>query len=844
MAFPMIDWFGRLRIRTKLTFVMSALVAAVSMLILFYFPAKFRRASHEATRQTAESTSTIAARALGSRMVSVDPTATASFIAALREHDDLVYAIVHDTRGAVAGAFNERFAESVKYRSFLMEASTGAARRSETRGAFIADGSIYQTSAPIRYRGRVVGTIFLGFSLRKLETELADAQRKFALIAFAVLLIGVLLANGLSALVTGPLRRIAGTAELIAGGARGLRATVPFPDEVGQLATSINSMVSEMEQSQREVEELNAVLEKRVNERTQKLLEESEVRHRAEMALKSSQERYRALFDRNPAGVYIMSMDGKLIAANAACATLFGHPDSDSFIRDGKIRYADASIEEDLFRELKRTGTVTNFEAEVMLDSGETRWVLQNARLTTSGDDSTIEGILLDVTDRKRSEIDIEHRAFHDALTGMPNRALLEDRLRMAVVQATRKMHPFALFFIDLDDLKGINDTFGHEAGDHLLKDVAARFQEVVESADTVARIGGDEFTILVPFAGFSEAKRIAEKLAASLAHPITLGTEEIFVSASIGIALYPDNGSEAESLLRTADRTMYHVKERGGNSYRFADADDSSKGLRRASLQEELANAIERGELVPYYQPQFDLETREMTGVEALVRWQHPEGIVLSPTGFIPLAEQTGLISALGRSILEQSAAQVRSWHERGLSSLRLSVNVSPRQLHQKDFVGSVMGVLEEAKFRVEMLELELTESIAMYRSRRITQMLDTFRSLGISIAVDDFGTGNSSLSYLKQFNFDTVKIDKSFVQDMFTDRNDLSIVTSVLYLANQLGLRTIAEGVESEEQCRFLIDAGCRIAQGFLFSRPLSAPHFEAIYLSKSAPLEAFRG
>ena len=839
----MMDFFGRLRIRSKITLLMSAMLAAISLLILLYFPEKFRAAARNLVRETAHSTSAIVAKSLADPLATGNPTGTAAFLSALRQHDELVYAVVQDSSGRVVGAFNERVAETLRFRELKMADEELVARgnASETRGGLTSDPLVYQTVSPIRHEGRGVGIVYLGFSLRRVESELAAGRRTVAIVATLILLLGAALANALSTLVTGPLRRIALTTEKIAAGERGVRAKVPFPDEVGQLAHSINTMVGQLESSQSELETLNRDLEKRVEERTEKLLQESEVRHRAELALRTSEERYRSLVDRNPAGVYIMSLDGTLVAANPACAALFGYSRPHDFVRDGKIDYVDSVARGRMFDALWQDGSVTNFEAEVRCRDGSTIWVLENARVTEEEEEALVEGILLDVTDRKRSEIEIEHRAYHDALTGLPNRTLLDDRLSVAVDEARRQGGELAVFFIDLDDLKTINDTLGHDVGDSLLQCVADRLQAAAGPTDTIARIGGDEFTILKPLATATEANAMAEKLLDELALPFELEQEEIYLSASIGIAMYPRTGDDAESLLRNADQTMYRVKERGGNAFRFANENDSSKGLRRSSLQDELAKGIERGELIPYYQAQFEIESRYISGVEALVRWKHPDGMLLNPSGFVSLAEQSGLIGALGKSVLEQSTRQVKKWHQAGLHDLRLSVNVSPRQLHQRDLIGTVRSVLSESGFDPWRLELELTESIAMHRGRRVTAMLEEFRAMGIAIAVDDFGTGQSSLSYLKQFSFDTVKIDKSFVHDMVTDRNDHSIVSAVIHLANQLGLRTVAEGVETEEQCKLLQEAGCRFAQGYLFSKPLSAAEFEAVYLRNAASLTA---
>ncbi|PYQ51589.1 MAG: hypothetical protein DMF59_07400 [Acidobacteria bacterium] len=462
-------------------------------------------------------------------------------------------------------------------------------------------------------------------------------------------------------------------------------------------------------------------------------------------------------------------------------------------------------------------------------------WALENVRLIPGdgGDEPTLEGILLDINDRKRIEGDIAFRAYHDELTSLPNRALLLDRVGVAMANVQRKKQRLAVMFLDLDALKVVNDTLGHGVGDSLLKMVAGRLSEALRRGDTVARVGGDEFVILLPeISREADAQRAAQKILRTIAKPYVLESDELHITASVGVAIGPRDGATPESLIRNADGAMYRAKQSGGN--RFELYSHVGPGIIGRTAQEaELRQAIDRDEFLLYFQPQVTIDSREVVGVEALVRWNHPERGMIEPAGFIPVAEQTGLITVLGEIVLRKACQQGVEWQRSGCLVPRIAVNVSPRQLYQRDFVGMVTRILNMTGFDPHLLELELTESMAMQKSDRSRAILKNLRGMGIAIAVDDFGTGQSSLSYVKQFAVDTVKIDRSFVIDVVRKKSDQSIVSAVLLVANQLKLRTIAEGVETDAQCEFLQERGCREIQGYLISRPLPADRLRRTFL-----------
>jgi diguanylate cyclase (GGDEF)-like protein len=417
----------------------------------------------------------------------------------------------------------------------------------------------------------------------------------------------------------------------------------------------------------------------------------------------------------------------------------------------------------------------------------------------------------------------------HHPGTGLPNRDLLLDRLRQALYLAGRNELQVALLQLDLDHFKVVNDSLGHAAGDRLLGAVAGRLGECCRAEDTVAHLGGDEFAVMVPdLTRTQDAAVVARKLHDALQPPFTIEGRELFVTASIGITLFPEDGGDAEGLLRNADTALHQAKAQGRNTYQFFAAEMNTRTLARLSLETDLRRALERQEFLLHYQPQVDARSGELLGMEALVRWQHPERGLVPPLDFIPLAEETGLILPLGEWVLRTACTQNRAWQEQGLPPLRVSVNLSGRQLKQADLAGTVGRVLAETKLAPACLELELTESILMESVEATLDILDVIRAMGISLAMDDFGTGFSSLSYLKRFPIDRLKIDYSFVRDLTRNPSDAALVRTIIAMGHNLGLKVIAEGVETEEQLVFLREHGCNEVQGYYFSRPVPAEAF----------------
>jgi diguanylate cyclase (GGDEF)-like protein/PAS domain S-box-containing protein len=441
-------------------------------------------------------------------------------------------------------------------------------------------------------------------------------------------------------------------------------------------------------------------------------------------------------------------------------------------------------------------------------------------------------GTVQDITERKRTEEQLNYLAYYDTLTGLPNRALLLERLRQAAADADRVHRLVAVMFLDLDRFKYINDTLGHHVGDGLLKSVAGRLRDCVRPGDTIARLGGDELAVvLANVAHVDDVARVARKLIDSFARPFQVEGHELFTTASIGITLYPFDERDAEGLLKNADTAMYHAKERGRNTFQYFTAELNARAERRLRIETALRTALERNELSLHYQPQVDLKSGRIVGMEALARWTHPALGNVPPTEFIPVAEETGLILPIGEWVLRQACRQIKAWHESGFHKLQIAVNLSGKQLRQKDFPERVREILRETKLESRYLDLELTESLLMVDTEETAGITHALRALGVSFSVDDFGTGYSSLAYLKRFPIDVLKIDRSFVRDIATDPNDVAIVKTVIAMAHTLGMRVIAEGVETFDQLEFLRHQGCDGTQGYYCSAPLSAEEFSEL-------------
>jgi diguanylate cyclase (GGDEF)-like protein/PAS domain S-box-containing protein len=434
-----------------------------------------------------------------------------------------------------------------------------------------------------------------------------------------------------------------------------------------------------------------------------------------------------------------------------------------------------------------------------------------------------------DVTATRTMLQRMSHLAQHDGLTDLPNRLLFNDRLNQAIALAQRHETRLAVMFIDLDRFKYVNDSLGHAMGDRVLQSVAQRLLSCVRKSDTVSRQGGDEFVVLLTeVAHDADAAHVAEEILRALRVSHRLDNQELHLTVSIGIVTYPDDGSDADTLLRNADFAMYQAKGNGRDNYEFFQADMNSRAMARQSLENDLHHALQRREFFLHYQPKIDLETGAICGAEALLRWRHPQRGLVSPTQFIPVAEESGLIVPIGQWVLREACRQLEAWHSAGLANFGIAVNTSSVELRSRTFVDSLIAILEGTGIEPRHLQLELTETFLMQDSTSTAAVLNDIRSLGVAIALDDFGTGYSSLSYLKRFPIDTLKIDRSFVEELITESDSASIVNAVIAMGKSLRMRVVAEGVETREQLQFLQEHCCPEGQGYFFSRPIVAGEF----------------
>jgi diguanylate cyclase (GGDEF)-like protein/PAS domain S-box-containing protein len=541
------------------------------------------------------------------------------------------------------------------------------------------------------------------------------------------------------------------------------------------------------------------------------------------------------VFEVSREGIVILDERRLIVSVNRAFNRLTGWMTDEVL---GRTPDTVQSVRHDInfYREL--WGTVADrghWEGEVWLkrrDGSEfPSWGQISVVVDDDGRATHYVAICEDISERKAQEDRIRHLAQHDALTGLPNRALLEDRLAQAIPLARRNGTRLAVMFLDLDRFKLINDSLGHQAGDHLLREVARRLGTCVRKADTVSRQGGDEFVILLQELDAPEhAAKVARKVLEVVAQPVFVDGLQLQVTPSIGISVFPDDGTWQAELLRNADAAMYHAKGAGRNNFQFFTPQINARVIERVEIEGRLRRALDHGEFLLHYQPRFELATRRVVGMEALLRWRDPDRGMVPPGRFIPVAEECGLIVPLGEWVLQEACRQTAHWHRHGLDRLRVSVNVSAAQLHQKTFDACVQHALATSGLGATSLELEVTETSIMLDVEEASEILDVLKARGVHLSVDDFGTGYSSLAYLKRLPLDRVKIDRTFVKDVIDDADDAAITAAIIGMAHTLGMGTLAEGVETEAQAAFLERHGCQEVQGFLLARPLAPATFEA--------------
>lgn len=573
-------------------------------------------------------------------------------------------------------------------------------------------------------------------------------------------------------------------------------------------------------------------------------------RKKIERSLGNAETRYRALVEHIPVITYIDAVDefSSAVYMSPQVEAMLGYAPEEWLVdRAFFVKLLHPEDRERVLAENKRTnesGQPFCMEYRLIARDGRTVWVRDEAMLVRDDEDRPLfwQGVMTDVSERKALEARLRHQSLHDPLTNLPNRALLIDRLRHALAHAERRGEKVAVLFMDLDNFKHVNDSLGHEAGDQLLVEVAGRLRECIRAEDTLARLGGDEFVILLESLDYEEhAAIMAQRIAQVLRSPIVVDSYEVFVTSSIGIAFGSAARDRPEALLREADAAMYQAKNGGKNRHTVYHPDMSDFSTQRLTLERDLRWALERGEFVVHYQPMVLIGSSEIVGMEALVRWEHPVRGLLAPSEFVALAEETGLIMPIGRWVLGEACRQVRWWQERNSNDLHLGVyvNLSARQFHDHGLVEEAASIIVDTGLDASCLVLEITEGTAMEDAPSTMVTLHALKNLGVKLAIDDFGSGYSSLSYLKRFPVDVIKVDRSIVEGLGQDRGNSAIVAATITLAHALGLKVVAEGVETEEHFAELRALGCDFGQGYYWWGPSPADEAAELLVANSKRL-----
>jgi diguanylate cyclase (GGDEF)-like protein/PAS domain S-box-containing protein len=545
--------------------------------------------------------------------------------------------------------------------------------------------------------------------------------------------------------------------------------------------------------------------------------------------LELAEEKYRFLVEKSLVGFYIIRAE-KLIYVNPRFAEILLYPHEELLagIKLNKLVAKDdwLLVRANQLKQLRNEARNLQYQYQVRCKDGTIRHVEVLDGIGSYAGKPAIIGTMLDITERVKAEETIKHMAYHDPLTGLPNRFVFQDRIHQSFSFAARHQKMVGLLFLDLDRFKSINDTLGHMIGDQLLKEVSSRLQKDLRSCDTISRFGGDEFNILVTEVTLeSDIQMVAHKIIRSMEYPFYLDGRELYVTCSIGIAIYPRDCQDAENLVKKADTALYRAKEMGRNNFQTYNDAMGSLALERMAMESSLRHALERHEFRVYYQPQVNLISGKVVGVEALVRWKHPSGEIVPPSSFIPLAEEIGFIVPIGEWVLRTACLQAKAWQDEGFAPIRIGVNVSIMQFDMPDFSTLVSEIINEADIGPEWVNLEITESVIVKNAEEAIAKFQELHNVGITIAIDDFGIGYSCLSYLKDFRVDQLKMDRAFVRNLPHEKNDANIAGSIVKMAHDLKMSVIAEGVENEDQFNFLRSLGCNEVQGYIISKPVPA-------------------
>ena len=731
----------------------------------------------------------------------------------LDEREDALYAFVLDGRGnLIAHTFQDGFPRDLL--PPIGSPSGGESCRPtqlETENESVVD-----ICAPVL--GGDAGYVHVGLSERFARQSIGDIENTIMIIVAATLLVGFAVAAAFAKRITGPLYDLVETAEAVSGGDLARRVRVRPNNEVGRLAAAFNAMTDNLS-------------------RTLVSRDELERSNRFHKTVLDSMRDSISIIDASDFRIVEVNQRF-LLDVNLKRSEVIGR--TCHFVTHGSDSPCAARGEACPFIETARNREYSVAEHVHVDANGKKTYaeIHTSPILNEQGRVTRIIHIVRDVTEQRNAEERVKHMAYYDGLTNLPNRVLYRETVTRALMNAERYKKLMAVLFVDLDAFKRINDTLGHAAGDLLLKTAATRIQASVRRSDyvgkadegdvenTVSRVGGDEFVVLLNDIGRPEdAARVSERVIAFLAKPVSLGTGDVFITASIGIALYPLDGSDADSLIRNADVAMYHAKGHGKNTYQFFSETMNRAAVRRLGIENDLHRAVERSEFFLQYQPKVRVASRTVTSVEALIRWRHPEKGLISPADFIPIAEETGMIVQIGEWVLRTACLQSAAWCAAGFDGTAISVNLSNRQFMQKNLVGAARGIFHETGAQPGGIQLEITESAVMRDPEAAVLTLRELREMGITTAIDDFGTGYSSFGLLRRLPVDCLKIDRSFVATIAQNKDDAAISNAIISMAHSLGLKVVAEGVETKEQLAVLKRQGCDEVQGYLFSRPVNA-------------------
>ena len=662
---------------------------------------------------------------------------------------------------------------------------------------------------PIRLNGADIGTLYIAAHQRDLLKRLQHFIIFSALVLLAAIGLALLMATRLQHIVTQPLRVLGNTiTDILERSDYSIRAYKQQDDELGRLVDIFNNLLGTIE--------------------------------REHNSLKTSEDKFRKLTSMSPVGIFQIDQSGEISYVNQRWREINNIQDNVITLKMwfSSLHPEDHKPLNHLWQRLLTEYEDLAKEVRLISKTGQTTWIYIQATALHAKDGSLLGflGSVSDISELKKAQLQMENLAFYDPLTGLANRRLFKNRLEKSVKAVLRSNSSIALMFLDLDQFKRVNDALGHDAGDSLLQEIANRIAKNVRENDTVSRIGGDEFTILLTdIHNSNDVRIVADKILQALARPILLNGQEIISTVSIGITMTPEDSVDVNTLMKNADLAMYRAKELGRNNFQFFSEDMNVAILRNLEIEKELNVAIKRNQFILMYQPKIRLTDNAVIGVETLVRWQHPEKGIIAPDHFIPIAEETGQIIDIGAWVLEHSCHEIGSLLRDGLlpADANVAVNLSARQFSDPNLLQTILDVLTKSKIPPANLELEITESILMDDVESAIAIMQALKDRGIHMSIDDFGTGYSSLAYIKRFPIDILKVDRSFVMDIPEDTNDMAITAAVIAMAHKLSLKVVAEGVETQDQLAFLRDNNCNYGQGYLFSRPLSLPqlhHFLA--------------